>query len=115
MTMATCTTSKTDQIRTLNDAFRQSFVGGRVMMTSGVNALDDADRHALLAAVQSFEDFSPDNDPHGERDFGSIDIRGSRFFWKLDYYDLNCHGGSPDPADPAVTTRVLTIMRAEEY
>ena len=113
--MATCTTTKTDQIRTLNDAFRQSFVGGRVMMTSGVNALDDADRLALLAAVRAFDAFTPDNDPYGEHDFGGIDIKGSKFFWKLDYYDLQCRSGSPDPADPAVTTRVLTIMRAEEY
>jgi hypothetical protein len=113
--MATCTTTKTDQIRTLNDAFRQSFVGGRVMMTSGVNALDDADRMALLAAVQSFDVFTTDNDPHGEHDFGSIEVGGDRFFWKLDYYDLDCHCGSPDPANAAVTTRLLTIMCADEY
>jgi len=115
MTMATCTTTKTDQIRILNDAFRQSFVGGRVMMTSGVRALDDADRLTLLAAVQTFEDFTPDNDPHREHDFGRIEINGDGFFWKLDYYDLQSRGGSPDPADPAVTTRVLTIICAEEY
>jgi hypothetical protein len=85
------------------------------MMTCGVNALDDADRMALLSAVRAFDAFTPDNDPHGEHDFGSIDIKGSKFFWKLDYYDLQCSGGSPDPADPTVTTRVLTVMRAEEY
>jgi hypothetical protein len=115
MTMATCAPTQTDRIRDLNDAFRRSFVGGRVMMTCGVDALDDADRLALLAAVQAFDTFTPDNDPHGERDFGSLVIGGDRFFWKIDYYDLHCRGGSPDPADPAVTTRVLTIMRAEEY
>jgi hypothetical protein len=114
MTIATCEATQTDRIRDLNDAFRRSFCGGRVMMTCGVDALDDADRMALLAAVQSFDAFTADNDPYGEHDFGSLDI-GDRFFWKIDYYDVNCHGGTPDPADPAITTRVLTIMRAEEY
>jgi hypothetical protein len=31
------------------------------------------------------------------------------------YYDRKTEFGSSDPADPAVTTRVLTIMRADEY
>ena len=30
-------------------------------------------------------------------------------------YDRATEFGSPDPTDPAVTTRVLTIMRADEY
>ncbi len=33
----------------------------------------------------------------------------------MNYYDRATEMGSPDPADPAVTTRVLTIMRAGEY
>ena len=39
----------------------------------------------------------------------------SAAFRKIDYYDRATEAGSPDPADPAVTTRVLTLMRADEY
>jgi len=112
--MTTCKNTQADRIRALNDAFRKSFVGGRVMATAGVSALNDTQRFDLFAAVQGFDDFSPDNDPHGEHDFGSLKHGGTTYFWKIDYYDLRCVGHSPDAADPAVTVRVLTIMRADE-
>jgi hypothetical protein len=59
--------------------------------------------------------FTNDNDPYGEHDFGAFDVDGARLFWKIDYYDRSLSGGSPDPTDPAVTCRVLTIMLAWEY
>ncbi len=102
-------------IARLNDAFRTSFQGGTVMLTQGVAALSNADRYLLFALVQQFADFTPDNDPYGEHDFGSVELGGNRFFWKIDCYDLEMTYASPDPADPAVTHRVLTVMRAEEY
>jgi hypothetical protein len=55
------------------------------------------------------------NDPHKEHDFGNFTLVGRKFFFKLDYYDLAMEFGSEDPADPSKTTRVLTIMLAEEY
>jgi len=113
--MTTCKHTQADRIRALNDAFRKSFVGGRVMETAGVSALSDTERFDLFATVQGFDDFSPDNDPHGEHDFGSLENGGTTYFWKIDYYDLQCVGHSPDAANPAVTVRVLTIMRADEY
>jgi hypothetical protein len=109
------TDSKTNVIRTLNDAFRRTFVGGAVMITAGVEAMPADQRRALLQKVRSFDVFSEDNDPHGEHDFGAVDESGDRYFWKLDYYDRTMESGSPDPANAAVTTRVLTIMRADEY
>ena len=103
------------RIRELNDAFRRSFVGGSVMQTSGVQALPERIRVTLLERVRSFDAFDSANDPHQEHDFGSLDIDGQRFFWKLDCYDCDLRYGSPDPSDPTKTTRVLTIMLAEEY
>src|SRR6266851_7973859 len=35
-----------------------------------------------------FSEFTPDNDPHGEHDFGNFELAGREFFFKLDYYDL---------------------------
>jgi Protein of unknown function (DUF3768) len=113
--MTNTTESKTDRIRELNDAFRRTFVGGAVMITSGVEAIPLDQRRSLLQKIRSFDAFSEDNDPHQEHDFGSIDEGGVRCFFKIDYYDRKTEYGSPDPADPAVTTRVLTIMLADEY
>jgi Protein of unknown function (DUF3768) len=113
--MNTATDSKADRIRSLNDAFRRTFIGGAVMITAGVEAMPLDQRRSLLQKIRSFDAFSEDNGPHHEHDFGSIDEAGVRCFWKIDYYDKKTEFGSPDPADPAPTTRVMTIMLAEEY
>jgi hypothetical protein len=113
--MTSTTESKTDRIRSLNDAFRRTFVGGAVMITAGVEAMPLDQRRSLLQKIRSFESFGEDNDPHHEHDFGAVDEGGVRCFFKIDYYDRKTEFGSPDPAEPAVTTRVLTIMLAEEY
>jgi hypothetical protein len=113
--VSSTTESKTDRIRELNDAFRRTFVGGAVMITQGIEAMPLDQRRSILQKIREFDAFSEDNDPHQEHDFGSIDEAGIRCFFKIDYYDRKTEFGSPDPADPAVTTRVLTIMRADEY
>jgi hypothetical protein len=113
--MTATTDSKSDRIRALNDAFRRTFVGGAVMITQGVEALPLDQRRSLLQRIRGFEAFNDDNDPPYEHDFGAVDEAGVRCFFKIDYYDRQTEAGSPDPADPAVTTRVMTIMLAEEY
>ncbi|MCO5792664.1 MAG: DUF3768 domain-containing protein [Blastomonas sp.] len=103
------------KIRSLNDGFRKGMGSGRVMLTQGIVALGDAAVASVMLAVQEFDGFSTDNDPYGEHDFGSFEHAGERMFWKIDYYDSDCLSGSPDPSDPAVTTRVMTVMLAGEY
>ncbi len=103
------------KIRELNDRFRTTMTGGRVMMTAGVNALPSDVKAMVIRRVATFSDFNADNDPHSEHDFGSFAPAGRKFFFKLDYFDAAMEFGSKDPADPSKTTRVLTIMLAEEY
>lgn len=105
----------TSCVAALNDTFRQSFSGGRVVISAGVVALGSVAHAALLAAVRGFDRFDADNDPHGEHDFGEVTVAGHRCYWKIDYYDRDLHFASPDPADPTVTTRVLILMLAEEW
>ncbi len=109
--------SRAERIRALNDAFRSTLdpKAGRVMLTAGVDALPSDVKATAIRKVATFSDFSPDNDPHGEHDFGSFDLAGHTFFWKLDYYDEALAFGSNDPADPEQTIRVLTLMLAAEY
>ena len=106
---------KTARIRELNDAFRRTFAGGRVMLTASVDALPDAEKAAVLAKVRTFDAFNGDNDPHGEHDFVSFEHDGAKYFGKMDYYAKVMQSGSEDPADPSQTVRVLTVMRADEY
>ncbi|MBM3273110.1 DUF3768 domain-containing protein [Candidatus Kaiserbacteria bacterium] len=106
-----------DRIRELNDAFRMSFDQklGRTVMTAGVDALPSDIKRKVIREITTFSDFTKENDPHGEHDFGMFDVEGQRFYWKIDYYDTQLEFGSEDPADLSKTTRVLTIMLAEEY
>ena len=105
------------KIAELNDAMRANFTGSW-LMTPGVRELIGEDllkRSALMRAIHEFKDFPEGDDPYRERDFGAFQFDGERILWKIDYYDKAREAGSPDPADKAVTHRVLTIMLASEY
>jgi hypothetical protein len=108
-------TVKSGAIRVLNDNFRSTFIGGQMFMTAGVSELPLDVKASVLLKVKNFSAFDKDNDPHNEHDFGSFEVAGETFFWKIDYYNRDCRSGSEDPANPDITTRVLTIMLAEEY
>ena len=89
------------RIRELNDAFRTTFEGGRVLITAGVGALPPILACEVLQKVRTFNDFTPDNDPYGEHDFGRFELAGHAFIWKIEYYDKSMTFGSEDPADPS--------------
>ena len=107
--------SQTARIRDLNDAFRMTLAEGKCAVSAGVAELGIPFATAAAAAARAYQDFTPDNDPDGEHDFGAFTIEEQRLIWKIDYYDLTLRYGSRDPSNPAQTKRVLTIMLADEY
>jgi hypothetical protein len=107
--------AKAKRIRELNDAFRTTFVGGAVIVTASIEALPADLKARLLHRVRTFDDFTEKNDPHGEHDLCAFMVEGTRYYAKIDYYDKDVRYGSDDPADPQITTRILTIMRSDEY
>lgn len=104
-----------NDIATLNDNFRKTFTGGQVLLTAGIDSMSMDDKANILSKVRNFNDFTEDNDPYGEHDFGSFDYKGNKIFFKIDYYDLNYEFMSKNPANPDITNRVLSIMLTEEY
>ena len=111
------TQSDTQRIAELNDICRKGWgaTGGQWFVTQGIEALHPIQKMHILAKVVNFEDFTKDNNPYGERDFGAFTHQGNKIFWKIDYYDPSLQWGSENPADPKQTKRVLTIMLASEY
>jgi len=106
------------KIAQLNDALRKNILNphlkGKAVLTAGVSILPYA--HAIIEQVQNFNEFTKDNDPYKEHDFGQFFINNIKFFWKIDYYDSpKMEYGSDDPSSEEKTFRVLTIMKAEEY
>lgn len=109
------TTINIGKVAEQNDRFRESFCGGKVIMTQGIAALSLSQQTEIMQKVRTFDTFTEDNDPYGEHDFGCFDYCGKQVFWKIDLYDLNYEFYSPQPDDEIQTNRVLTIMLAEEY
>lgn len=102
-------------IAELNDMLRQTMWGGDIIATQGILRLPADTIEKVFNAVRDYDSFTPDNDPHGEHDFGSLVVAGHSVYWKIDYYDQRRAYVSRQPACPDVTTRVLTIMLSEEY
>ena len=93
----------------LNDQFRK--LGFGVTMTCGAAELPEI--IGLMQRIRAYDEFTPDNDPYHEHDFGKLDWRGAKVFWKIDYYNdkLTCYEDPPSGG----CKRVMTVMLAEEY
>ena len=108
-------TTKLEAIRALNDELRQNLTTGTAFITTGVAALGAEAVARIVKTIAVYDDFCHANDPYEEHDFGSFEVDGQTIFFKIDYFDKALAYHSPDPADPSVTERVITIMLAEEY
>jgi hypothetical protein len=105
----------TDRIRALNDELRRNLPTGHAVMTAGVAALGPEAVARIVKTIAVYDDFCQANDPYAEHDFGSFEADGHTVFFKIDYFDRTLTMHSPDPSDPAVTKRVITVKLAEEY
>ena len=131
MTALATAREQATRIAQLNDRARQAMgIACAAVTTTGFRSLSASDQSRVRELIETYNGFTRGNDPHGERDFGAIykgcdgrwtcrpPAKGEpveTVFWKIDAYDRAMRFGSPDPADPAVTRRVLTIMLASEY
>lgn len=89
----------TQRVRELNDQFRKTMTGGRVLITCGISAREDVAE--IIERVRTFDQFDAGNDPHLEHDFGAFHMSDTQqIFFKIDYYNRDCSGGSPDPSRP---------------
>ncbi len=102
-------------MRQLNDDLRVNRNGGSIVITAGIAGLGPSLVNRIMAAVSAFTAFNEDNNPYGEHDCAVMTVDKIKIIWKIDYYDCRRRSHSPDPMDPSVTSRVLTIMRADEY
>lgn len=128
----------TEKVRAINDRLRKSIEtapghetqhdrwenfntalyripGMLLALTDGVASLDMRTLDLLLRKVVEFDAFTPDNDPYGEHDFGNLTMDDTLYYFKWDYYDKDLEFASEDAANEDLTSRVLTVMRADEY
>jgi len=103
------------RICALNDALRRDLPNGQAVITFGIAALGPEAVVRIIKTIAVYDDFCHANDPYQEHDFGAFEADDRVIFFKIEHYDksLTCH--SPDPSDPSVTERVITIMLVEEY
>lgn len=94
----------TTLIRYLNDRFRSTFQGGKVVLTRGIRALPQEEITEILSKVSNFNDF-----------IGKFKYHNKQILWKVDYYDTDYVYASEDPADIMKTKRLLTILTTDEY
>ncbi|MES0884980.1 hypothetical protein [Roseibium sp. SCP14] len=65
---------RAEAIAQLNDTFRQTFSGGKVVGTQRIGALTADERTRIPDAVREFTGFQKGDSPYGERDFSELKV-----------------------------------------
>lgn len=118
-----------NKLQLKNDEFRKSVItypvrssaSGKYVLTQGVAGLSQYNRVRVLQAVRADKNFTEDNDPHKEHDFGVVQLNGvPKIFWKIDYFenskmDTPSENWGESKDDFINAYRVLTVMFADEY
>ena len=89
----------------LNDQFRATFKGGRVQMSRSVYELEPRLRARALWVLSKYKKFADDS----AHDWGTFIFGGYAFEWRIEYRSAVGPGLSPDPVNPDLTFRVLTL------
>lgn len=117
------TLQRSTKIRERNDRLRKR-VGANIrgmkdfsVFTQMVQNLDEGKKEELIKKVTEFSEFTEDNDPYGEHDYGEVSLEKDPYHpyaFKIDYYDLKLEGGA-DPYESDEYRAVLTLMNLSEY
>ena len=73
-----------DALRTCTDPILRLIISGQLVITRGIDERGDAFFKSAVAAIRTFNDFTPENDPHGEHNMAFLDVEGERIFLKVD-------------------------------
>jgi hypothetical protein len=106
---------QTSHVNICDISLRRKLPNCHAVITGGIAALGPETVARIVQTIAVYDDFCQANDPYEEHDFGALEAEGQVIFFKIDYYDKTLVYHSPDPSDPCVTERVITIMLAEEY
>lgn len=101
-----------------NDAFRKGLPEGGegiIVQTTAIDNMGPSYVAACLAQIVAYDDFTEDNDPHGTREMGFMEIMGRKVWFKIDLYDESYKYGTSAPTDLSKTRRVLTILFPSDY
>jgi hypothetical protein len=99
-------------VRGLNDRLRQTSTGGRVVLSPCVLSLPPEKVSELLDRVRTFTAFEPENEESHE--FGQFQLAGHAYCFELECVSRS-RDGSVNSGSAGKATRVLTVMRVDEY
>ena len=106
---------RTQRIRDLNDRFRKGIARGMYVMSPGISQLGDEAVDRIVKTVAALEAVVPADHSHEEHAVGTFEAEGRTMVFKIYCFDNDLKYQSPDPADPAVTVRVMEVMLDHEY